>query len=347
MLGIEPRAVRFTWSVLLTAGAVAFLYVARRTILIFLLAIFFAYLLSPIVTLVDQFFPRRVSRTVALAAVYLALIGLLIGGITTIGTKATAEAASLVQRVPDLNTAADRLTNIPMPDWLEFLRAKLLSVIREQLDLALGKAVPMLRTAIGQLLLALGNVGFALLVPILGFFFLKDGNDVKNAALDMAGNDEKREFLDGLLLDIHTMLGHYIRALFLLSVAVFLLYAGFFTVAGVPYASLLATIAALLEFIPVLGPLLGAVIACVVAAISGYDHVGWMVIFFLVYRGFQDYVLSPHLMGAGLALHPLLVIFGALAGEEVAGIPGMLFSAPVLATFRLMYVRARRRQVAT
>lgn len=144
------------------------------------------------------------------------------------------------------------------------------------------------------------------------------------------------------MTDIHTMLGHYIRALFGLSIAVFVIYAGFFSVMGVPYASLLATIAAVLEFIPVLGPLFAAVAACVVALITGYANIGWMVLFFVAYRIFQDYALAPFLMGTGLALHPLLVIFGALAGEQIAGIPGMIFSAPVLAALRLIYVRMRR-----
>ncbi len=50
-------------------------------------------------------------------------------------------------------------------------------------------------------------------------------------------------------------------------------------------------------------------------------------------------------MGAGIELHPLLVIFGALAGEEVAGIPGMFLSVPVLAALRLVYIRIQKARV--
>ena len=59
-------------------------------------------------------------------------------------------------------------------------------------------------------------------------------------------------------------------------------------------------------------------------------------------RLFQDYVLQPHLMSAGVALHPLWVIFAVLAGEQVAGVAGMFLSIPVLATLRVVVVRVRK-----
>jgi predicted PurR-regulated permease PerM len=65
-------------------------------------------------------------------------------------------------------------------------------------------------------------------------------------------------------------------------------------------------------------------------------------IFWLVFRLFQDYVLSPYLMGKGVEMNPMLVLFGVLAGEQIAGITGMFFSIPVLATLRVILVRLRR-----
>ena len=83
----------------------------------------------------------------------------------------------------------------------------------------------------------------------------------------------------------------------------------------------------LLEFIPMIGPLTAGAVILVVALISGAHF--WAVLIFLVaYRMFQDYVLSPHLMGQGVELHPLLVLFGVFAGAEVAGIAGSFLSVP-------------------
>jgi predicted PurR-regulated permease PerM len=60
----------------------------------------------------------------------------------------------------------------------------------------------------------------------------------------------------------------------------------------------------------------------------------------------QDYVVSPHLMGRGVELHPLLVLFGVFAGAEVAGIAGTFLSVPVLALFRILYLRLRKAHAA-
>ena len=124
--------------------------------------------------------------------------------------------------------------------------------------------------------------------------------------------------------------------------ATFLSYSVFLGVTGVPYAVLLAGIAGILELIPVVGPLTAGIVTLVVAGLSGYPHVLWILVFLIVYRLFQDYVLSPHLLSSGVEVHPLLVLFGVLAGEQVAGIPGMFFSVPVIAALRIVIVRMRR-----
>jgi len=100
----------------------------------------------------------------------------------------------------------------------------------------------------------------------------------------------------------------------------------------------------LLEFIPMLGPLTAGILIVIVSAVSG-SHVLGVIIFLLAYRMFQDYVLSPHLMGQGVELHPLLVLFGVFAGAEVAGIAGTFLSVPVLALVRILYLRFRKARV--
>jgi len=91
---------------------------------------------------------------------------------------------------------------------------------------------------------------------------------------------------------------------------------------GVPYPLLLAGAAAALEFIPAVGPFVGGVIIMVVAATGGYPHLLWIVAFLVIYRIFQDYVLNPYLLSSSIEVHPMLVLFGVLAGEQLAGIPG-------------------------
>jgi len=57
-------------------------------------------------------------------------------------------------------------------------------------------------------------------------------------------------------------------------------------------------------------------------------------------------VISPHLMGQGVELHPLLVLFGVFGGAEVAGVAGSFLSVPVLAMARILYLRMRRTRIS-
>jgi predicted PurR-regulated permease PerM len=80
----------------------------------------------------------------------------------------------------------------------------------------------------------------------------------------------------------------------------------------------------------------------VLVAAMSHSHPLAVLIFLLVYRVFQDYVLQPHLMGQGVEVHPLLVIFGVFAGGEVAGIAGTFLSVPVIALVRILFLRIRK-----
>jgi predicted PurR-regulated permease PerM len=102
----------------------------------------------------------------------------------------------------------------------------------------------------------------------------------------------------------------------------------------------------MLEFIPIVGPLTAAVIIILVAAVAS-AHLLAVLIFLSIYRVIQDYVISPNLMGAGVEVHPLLVLFGVFAGAEIAGVAGTFLSVPVLALVRILYLRLRKLRLAS
>jgi predicted PurR-regulated permease PerM len=134
------------------------------------------------------------------------------------------------------------------------------------------------------------------------------------------------------------------RALLTLCSATFVSYSIFFAIVRVPYGILLAALAFGLEFIPMIGPLTAAAVVLAVVALSGGPLL-MVLIFIVAYRMFQDYFLSPHVMGIGLELHPLVILFGVFAGAEVAGIAGAFLSVPILALVRIFYIRLQKGRV--
>lgn len=340
MLGLSPRAARVAWTVVLVVVILAFLYAIRETVLVFAAALFFAYMLWPAVHLIERKTSRWVGRTVALTIVYLLIVGALIALGATVGGSLFDQATSFAQKVPELIKNRVWLEQT-IPAWLGPAREKIIDWIQEQFSSGGAALVPYLKNAGTALRGTLTGALYFVLVPILAFFFIKDGHDMREYLVGIF-DGHRRQMADDILDDIHVMLGHYIRALVTLSAISIVIYNIFFGITGVPYGILLACQAGLLEFIPVIGPLLAGIIMLIVAGFAGFPHLSWIVIFWAVYRMVQDYAIAPHLMGRNVEIHPVVVLFGVLAGERIGGVPGMFFSVPAIAIVRVIFARARR-----
>jgi predicted PurR-regulated permease PerM len=339
MFALDQSALRITWTVFLFLLVLAVIYEIRDTLLVFAGAIFFAYMLSPIVGLIERFLPKR--RALALGMVYILLVGSLIGiGFALIPTLAS-EATSLVSRLPSLVNSG-KVATIPLPPFLEPMRAQVMTALHNEASNLQQSVVPFLQSASSQILSGVGAILPMILVPIFAFFFLKDARAIRSAFIEVFDSDIRRSTVDGILCELHTMLQSYIRALVILAAASFVAWSIFLSLMHEEYSLLLAGLAGVLEFIPVIGPALALVIMLVVSGVAGTGGLVWIIVFWGLYRVFQDYVLNPYLMSAGVELHPLLVLFGVLAGDKIGGIAGMFFSVPVLAMLKVVYTHARR-----
>jgi len=315
------------------------IYLIRSTLFIFILALLFAYLLSPLVEFLDRVLPVSRTRTPALLLAYVIFVGLAVLLGIEIGSRVVDQAHKLGTDLPPkiktwVETPSQSAT-------INDIKVKIL----ERVQTEVGEWSTSLLSALPQAGLKFLSVAsdliFVVIIPILAFFFLKDAHAIREHVLELVDAGPRRVLLVDVLADVHLLLAHYMRALFLLSLASFTAYGVFFSMMSVPYGILLAAVACLLEFIPMIGPLTAGVMILAVAIVAN-SHVLAILIFLLAYRMFQDYILSPHLMGQGVELHPLLVLFGVFAGAEVAGIAGTFLSVPVLALVRIMYVRIRK-----
>lgn len=342
MLGIDPKAARSTWTAGLVLLGICLVYLLRDTLLVFVIALLFAYLLYPLMDLIDRHLPSK-SRTPALAITFLLAMGIIAGFGVSIGSVVAREAANLAAQAPAF---LDRMrqTPAPGPEMVTSINAQVISWIEAQVrqhydDVA--RAVPQVAITV---LSASRNLIYLVLIPILSFLILRDGRSILTAFIEILepGNDSAKD----TLADIHELLLLYMRALLFLCCATLVSFSIVLSAMGVPYAMLLASIAFALEFIPMVGPLTAAAIIVGVSMVAGYAHVWWLVFFLGVYRLLQDYVFSPLLMSKGVALHPLMIIFGVLAGGEIGGVAGVFLSIPALALIRLFYHRVKKLQAS-
>jgi predicted PurR-regulated permease PerM len=298
-----------------------------------------------LVDLLDHAIPKKGTRTLALALAYLIFIGVVVFVGIQIGTTVVSQAQTLAEGLPGMMAKLEEPSPLA-PAALNSLKAQIVASVRHDLAERTSEIMRQLPSAGLKFLSVASNLIYVVIVPVLAFFFLKDGDLIRNHTLEMLDAGPLRGIVESVIADIHLLLAHYMRALVLLSLATFTAYAIFFTIMGVPFGVLLAVVAMALEFIPMIGPLTAISIILLVTLIAG-THFWFVVIFVVAYRMFQDYFLSVHLMGQGVQLHPLLVLLGVFGGAEVAGIPGTFLSVPVLAMARILYVRTRRSRVSS
>jgi predicted PurR-regulated permease PerM len=340
MFGIDERALKIGWTVFLLALLLILLYQIRSIIIVFALALFLAHLLTPLVELVVHLFAGKIHRTASLAVAYVIFVGVIVSLGILIGSTIVQQASTLASRIPDV-IRSNPLERIPLPSSLEGERNNINELVNSGLQQLGASIIPNLSSAVRDILTGLNGLLLVILIPILSFLFLKNGQELRQTVLSYF-SDSSRPLVDGILDDLHLMLLQYIRALIFLALATFTAYSSFLWLARASYPVLLAAFAATWEFIPVLGPLVGAVTVVLVSWLSGYGHLIVVVLFLGGYRVFQDYVLSPYLMSAGVEVPVLLILFGLLAGEKLAGIPGMFFSVPVIAALRAVLGRMRK-----
>ncbi len=347
MLGIEKKAARYTWTAALVLLLLCCVYLIRESLIVFAVALLLTYLLYPLFTILNRILPGR-SRVPALALVYMILFGVATLMVMTVGSRVADEANALAARAPEfLDKMQQQAGKEPVPETAKTIQQQIINQIRAQFTEHTNELVSLIPKYSIKLLSASRYLLLAIVIPIISFFMLKDGAILREDLIDLISAGRSRELMDDVLSDIHISLLQYMRALFTLCLAVFASFSLVFSIMGVNYAILLATIAFPLEFVPLVGPLAAAVIIMVVVVFSGFAHPFWVLIFLGFYRVFQDYVLSPNLMSAGVELHPLMVIFGVFAGGEIGGVAGIFLSIPTLAMIRIMIRRIRKQRVVS
>jgi predicted PurR-regulated permease PerM len=335
---IDARTSRVLFTVLLFALALGFLYIARRTLIAFLFAVFFAYLVDPAVSRVEKWVRGR-GRAIAL--IYLLLVALLITFFFFVGPQIGRQGQRLSESVPKLletvssGQIAEQIGK--EQGWSVRTRAQLSKLLADN-----QASLNELAQRIGLRVADVAKQAWLLIVvPILAAFFLKDGRAFGEVLLSFVHSRPQREFLEGVLGDLNQMLAQFIRAQLTLAAFSFIVYIAFLELAGVPYALVLGTAGGMMEFIPVVGPLVAAVLIFGVAMLMSYPHWLILLIFLGVWRLVQDYVISPRVMGQSMELHPLAAIFGVLAGGEIAGVLGIYLSIPIMASLRIVWRRWR------
>lgn len=306
-----------------------------------ILAVFFAYLIDPLVKLIrrpfkersiERFMPRPLAIILAYLGVF-AVLGLTIAAVAPgvsqqareFGASLPSFGTSIQKNLSDLNRRFERLR---VPDEVQ-------AKVNEQ-AVAVGERIT---TGVGGFVLtSITFLPWLIIIPILSFFFLKDANLFRLGVLRLFPAGPWRFRADSILTDANSTLAAYVRAQLISCVLIGTICTIVFYIIGLKYALLLGIMAGIFEFIPLLGPLVIGVISTLVAALGDDPRRAiWVAAFLIIFRIIHDYVTYPRIVRGGLHLHPVIIILSVLAGEQAAGIPGVFLAIPIVALLTVVY----------
>ena len=190
---------------------------------------------------------------------------------------------------------------------------------------------------------ALSGIVWALFIFVFSFYMALDGWRVGRFFTTRLPEAWRPE-LGHIWRELTKIWDAFVRGQLLLSLIVGLVVWILMSILGVGNAAALGLIAAFMEFIPAIGPVLAAVPAILIALILGstwlplpniWFAVSVALVYFVVQQ-VENLYLLPKVVGSRVRLHPAIVIVGALAGAQLAGVLGILLAAPGIAAGRLL-----------
>jgi len=341
-----PLVLLLAWVV---AGAV------RHVVFIFLVALLIALLLNPLVRGLGRVW---IPRGLAVAIVYVSFAAILALAILALATVVVQQTRSASHRVDAYFTTESGRSHetgasqdlARFQHWLDVHHLKRIQVEKQgqKFLTSIGTkdvekyTTKALNWAEGAGLAVVGLLFSAVLVVVVSVYMLLDMDRLAGAAdrrfPSAPGTTPLVERMERALLS-------YVKGQLALSVIIgassgiglWILGMTGLLPHGGKYALIFGVWAGITELIPYVGPWLGAAPPVLYAVVQHPLSAVWVVLLFLGIQQLEGHVVVPKVMGHSLRLHPLLVIFGLLAGGEIYGFPGILVALPLLAAGRAVW----------
>ena len=311
-----------------------FLLFQLRSIIILLFgAVLFASTIRPVVNVLEQ---RGLPRPLSILMVYLAALLALVGAVVVLFPTLFARTQELIAAQDQLARAVEDL----------FRRVQIFAFIKANVWLPVPDSAEMQQylnqlqsTAQSRVTDYLLN-GFqaateVLLLFVMAFYWLTERDRIEDLGLRMIPLRHRERFLT-IFRDVEAALGAYVRGQGIMSLTVGLFSFLGLTLAGVPYPLVLAVFAGITEAIPMIGPVLGAAPALLVALLTSPEKALLVGVIYLAIQQLEAHVLVPKIMERQVGLSPLLVILALASGNLLGGILGAVLAIPVAAALQIL-----------
>lgn len=332
------------WTVIIASVIILlFLYSVRSILSPFILAAIVAYLLNPVVSLLQR--RAHIPRASGTIIIFLFLIGILVTVAYWVGGTLMGEAREVSQSGGGLSVFSQQAID-QLPEFTIGEQKFGLKPIAQEIPTTLVDTVTGWQNNLGPFLTsAVGRIVSFLVFLVSTFYFLKDGGRLLRflRSLVPTPHQEKTTKIEK---EVNQVLGNYLRGQILLilimSAASWLV----LTTLGVKFALTLAILTGFLELIPYVGPIVATSLVAFTSFLTvdnrwGLDPTSLATLIILLYtslRLLEDYLVIPQILGHVTKLHPLLVLFAVFTGGHIFGPIGFILAVPIAATLRIILI---------
>jgi predicted PurR-regulated permease PerM len=174
------------------------------------------------------------------------------------------------------------------------------------------------------------------LMPVYIFFMLYYRSKFYEFVLRLVP-DKEAERTEDILIKVNKVAEKYMTGVFIVVLILSVVHSVGLSIIGLKYPILLGVTAALFNFIPYFGTLIGALLPLLFSllAMDSLSYTLWVAIYFLIAQFIENNILTPNITGGIVRLNPLVTILSLIVGSMVWGVVGMFVIVPVMAMFRI------------
>jgi predicted PurR-regulated permease PerM len=310
------------------------LYTVRSTLLLVYISALFAMGISPLVRMIERqrVIPvgTRLPRWLAILIIYAAVIG----SVVALGTVV----------IPPIAEQAEELGR-SLPDRIAQAQEALVRIGILRKPITLGEAVQQAPAAGGATAAAtifgavrnvVGGIFGVITVLLLTFYMLVESREIRSFFVRLFRRPQRAR-VAALSATVTMKVSAWLGGQLILSLIIGLTSAIGLWIMGVPYFYVLALISAIGEMIPMVGPILAAIPAILVAVTVSPGLALGVAIFFIVQQQLENTVLVPKIMGRQVGLSAVNVIIALGVGSQLLGVVGAILSVPTAAIVQVLF----------
>ena len=333
---------RVVWATLVLISVILsfwFLYRFNQVVFILFIAIVIGTVIRPAVAWLHQ---RGLPRIAGVILVYLLLLILITGFLLLLFPLIVEQSTTIAAAMPGLyQNLRDWMVNYPnqlIVRLSEFLPATLPSLEPRTAQQTGREVMASAGQALGYVTLAAKVIFIVIVILVLAFYWTLDGPRTIQSFLLLVPQDH-RESISELISAMETKVGFYIAGQGVLCLVISIMALVAYTLIGLPNALVLALAAGVMEAVPMIGPLLGAIPAALVASSIAPDRLIWVIVATLVIQQLENSLLVPRIMRKAVGVNPFVTLLALFAFSSLFGIAGALMAIPMAAMIQLLLDR--------